>query len=416
MKKILVLIFVFNFSFTFSQTDILKKADSLLLKGNYQNALKLLENNTSESSYIEKSADIYQSIGDFNKSILLYKKALAIDSTEQLKTKLAKTYSIAGNRKMAIKLYEEVFQKDSLNLLIANTLGKLYLKSLKPKKAGELFVYLQFKDSLNPNYPYQIAQTLKLRKKILRMGQSYLDAYNLDTLHTNSIYELAKFFKVLKDRDSSQLFIDKGLRIDSLDINFLQLKANHLYFKKQYKKALVYLNTLENLNYKSINTYEMFGMSYLNLKKLDSAEIYFKKALKIDYKNAKILYRIGTLQYKRKNFKEAKFNLMMAVRYSKPDLDKHYYLLGTIYKEENNLKRAIYYFEEALKNNYKNSQALFDIAMTSEVYYKDLKIALRHYEKYIERFEDKDKKMTDFARNRIKEIRKKYFIDGEIVE
>ena len=74
------------------------------------------------------------------------------------------------------------------------------------------------------------------------MGQSYLDAFNKDTLHLKSIYELAKFLKELRYKDSTMFFINKGLKIDSVNVNFLQLKANVLYFSKDFKNAITYLN------------------------------------------------------------------------------------------------------------------------------------------------------------------------------
>ncbi len=106
----------------------------------------------------------------------------------------------------------------------------------------------------------------------------------------------------------------------------------------------------------------------------------------------------------------------MSIFYLKPDTDKQFFLLGTIFKEENNLKNAINYFNEAIKNNFNNYKALFELATTSDTYYKDKKIALKHFKKYFEHFESKDQEMTVYAKNRIKEIKKQFFIEGEIVE
>ena len=48
-----------------------------------------------------------------------------------------------------------------------------------------------------------------------------------------------------------------------------------------------------------------------------------------------------------------------------------------------------------------------------EDYYKEKKIAYRHYNAYIERFYDSDKDIAAFVRSRIKEIKKDYFLRGE---
>ena len=235
-------------------------------------------------------------------------------------------------------------------------------------------------------------------------------------LHLNSVYEVAKFFKTINVRDSSRLFIEKGLKIDSTNINFLQLKANDQYFGKEFEEAISTLKKLETLNYKSVNTYEMFGTSYFNLEKIDTAEIYFKKALKLDRMNPKLLYRMATIEYQKDNFKMAQFYVMQAIMYSKPDLDKEYMLLGIMAKDELDFKKAVKYFDEAVKNNRDNVDALFQLAFASDYYYEDKKVALKHYEKFLERFESKSPNLTKYASDRIKQIRKKYFIEGEIVD
>ncbi|UMB55417.1 hypothetical protein MKD41_08070 [Lutibacter sp. A64] len=418
MKKILIpLLFIVAILKTEAQSSVFVVVDSLLIKGNYQKALKLLENEKDKNTRVlEKTADIYQTIGNYNKAITTYSEALEIEEKNQLKIKLANVFSTLGYKNKAINLYEDVFKKDSSNLLVAYSLGKLYLKEMKPKRASELFRYLKTQDTLNPNYPYQLGKALALQRKKMQMGQSYLDAFNIDTLHLNSIYEVAKFFKTINVRDSSRLFIEKGLQIDSTNINFLQLKANDQYFSKEFEETIETLNKLEALNYKSVNTYEMFGMSYFNLKQIDSAEVYFKKALKLDRMNPKILYRMATLAYQKKDFKMAELYIFQAIMYSKPELDKEYMLLGIIAKEQKDYKKAVRFFDEAVKNNYNNEDALFELAFASDMYYEDKKIALKHYEKFIERFKSKNPELTKYANGRIKEIRKKYFIEGVIVE
>jgi tetratricopeptide (TPR) repeat protein len=418
MKKILIpLLFLVAILKTEAQSSVFVVVDSLLIKGTYQKALQLLENENDQNTLVlEKTADIYQTIGNYNKAIACYSEALEIEEKSQLKIKLANVYATIGYKDKAIDLYEDVFKKDSSNLLVANNLGKLYLRELKPKRAEQLFRYLKVQDTLNPNYPYQLGKALALQRKKLQMGQSYIDAFTIDTLHLNSIYEVAKFFKSLHIRDTSRMFIEKGLKIDATNINFLQLKANDHYFEKEFKEALVTLKKLEALKFRSINTYEMFGMSYFNLEQIDSAEIYFKKALKMDRKNPKILYRLATLEYQRENFKSARLLTMQSIMYSKPDHDKQYMLLGIMAKNELDYKSAVNYFDEAVKNNRSNADALFELAFAADSYYEDKKIALKHYERFIERFKSKNPKLTKYASERIKQLRKQLFIEGVIVD
>ena len=418
MKKnltlLLLLILVLK---TEAQSSVFNLVDSLLLNGNYEKALILLENTEPKTfSVYEKTAGIYHTIGSDTKALANLQKAIKIDSSKAVKMKLAQLYVSSGLISKAIETYETIIKKDTSNLLAANNLGKLYLAQNKAVKAEEIYRFLKQKDSLNPNYPFQIAEALLAQNKKLAMGQSYLDAYKLDTLSLKSMYELAKFFKSLQIRDSSMLFIEKGLKIDSLNINFLQLKANELYFSKQYNEAINSLKKLDSLNFKSAATYEMFGMCYYNLKDFELAEIHFKNALKLDRENPKIYYRLATLYYDQKKYEVAKLYLSQSITKAKPDLDKQYFLFGIIEKETENFTRAIYYFDEAYKNNRDNYKALFELGTTSDMYFEDKKIAYKHYSNYIKIFENKDVVMTNYAKQRIQEIKKELFIEGEIID
>ncbi len=418
MKKILTLFLYTLVVFkTEAQSSVFNMVDNLLLKGDYLQAIDLLDTQVPKTvEILDKKATIYQTTGNYNKAIKYYLEALNLEDNERIKVKLGNSYNSAGQTNDAVLIFEEIIKKDTTNLLVANSLGKLYLAKKQPNKAEKIYRFLKVADAENPNYPYQLAKSFQKQGEKLKMGQSYLDAYNLDSLHLKSIYGLANFFKALKYKDSTMLFINKGLEIDSLNVNFLQLKANELYFSKEFKGAITYLKKLDSLNFKSVNTYEMFGMSYLNLKEIDSAEVYFRKALRIDRNNPKVLYRLGTLYYEQENFKSAKLYLILSISAGKGDLDKQFYLQGIIAKEEKELKLAVAAFEKAYQNNYNNYKALFELALASDIYYKDQKIALRHFQKYIERFGSKDKLMTSYSNKRIKEIKKEYFIKGEIVE
>jgi len=418
MKKILtILLFLIAVLKTEAQSSIFNMVDDLVLAGNYKKALVLLNEEQPKTLKIyDKTANIYQTVGNFNKAIEYYLKALDLNNNHNTKVKLGNAYNAAGLTNKAVVIFEEIIQKDTTNLLVANSLGKLYLLKKQSNRAENIYTFLKGKDPENPNYPYQLAKAFEKQGKKLKMGQSYLDAYNIDTLHLKSIYGLASFFKVLKYKDSTMLFIDKGLKIDSLNINFMQLKTNQLYFYKEYDETITYLKKLDSLNFRSVNIYEMYGMSYLNLKELDSAETYFKKALRIDHSNPKILYRLGTMYYNKENFKLAKLYLTQSIYYGKGDLDKQYFLSGMISKEEKELKLAVSYFEKSYRNNFNNYKALFELALASDIYFKDKKIALNHFQKFIQRFERKDNLMTTYSNQRIKEIKKQFFIEGEIIE
>lgn len=399
-----------------AQSSVFNSVDSLLVLGNYQEALAILDEEQEQTAQVlNKKGAIYQSIGNYTKSIENYNKALTIDSNLPTKVKLGKVYEAADLTLEAITIYEEIIQRDSTNLLVANSLGKLYLQLHNPRKAEQFYRFLIKNDSLNPNYHYQLAKTYAKQNEFFLMGQSYLNTYNLDTLHARSIYRLVLFYKDLNDRDSTQVFIDKGLQLKPYDFNFNQLKANQLYTAKKYDEAIGYLKKLDSLNFKSINAYEMLGMCYQHKDSLNGAEEYFKKALELD-DDSTIFYRLANVYYKKGDYKKAMMNVYRSIYHGKADLYRQHYLNGILLIEEGNVPLALESFEKSYTNNPKFHKALYELAINSDAYYKDKAIALKHYQNYLRRFEDKEEAMTNHVNFRIQEIKREFFIEGKKIE
>ena len=148
-KSIVTLLLIMIALKTEAQSSVFSVVDSLLLKGNYQEALVILENeNPKTIEVFDKMANIYQSIGDFNKAIKYYEKALVIEEKEDLKVKLGVSYNSAGFPSKAITIYEDIIKNDTTNLLVAHSLGKLYLAKSKAKGAEKIYRFLKEKDTL----------------------------------------------------------------------------------------------------------------------------------------------------------------------------------------------------------------------------------------------------------------------------
>lgn len=227
---------------------------------------------------------------------------------------------------------------------------------------------------------------------------------------------LATSFNKLKDRDSTKIFTDKGLQLNVNHINLNKLKINQLYREKKYLETIPYLLNLDTIQKKDTYSKSMLGRVYYNLDSLEMAKVYFKKLIFKDKENYKPYTYLAHIALKQKEYKLVSINYRMATFIGKEKRDEEYYGLATVFFETNKPKEAILNFEKAFKENYKNYKALYQIAKLSEDYYKDKKIAYKQYKKYVDRFEGKDKEITDFVKSRIKEIKKNYFLKGEILE
>ena len=153
--------FIFFLSFAVrAQTTVFVNIDELLLKGNYQEALGLIGKQPKTMLVFDKTAGIYQTMGNYTKAIEFYKKALQIDSLTTIKVKLGNAYNLSGLKSKALLTYEDIIKRDSSNLLVLNSLGKIYLSEFQAKRSEKIYRYLKRKDSLNPFYPFQLAEAL----------------------------------------------------------------------------------------------------------------------------------------------------------------------------------------------------------------------------------------------------------------
>jgi tetratricopeptide (TPR) repeat protein len=230
MKKILILLFLVFFQFGYSQTrNLNKEIDSLLLKGRYQLALKKLKSLEPTYTSYAKIANIYYQVDKTKLAIVYYKKSLDLDSVYSTKVQLGKAYQKVKKYDEAISIYKDIVEKDSLNLLLKYQLGKIYLIKRKATLAVETFQELYDLDATNANYSYQKGIGYAMKKQRNKMIGSFLEAYKTDSTHMKSINQLATSFAKLGDKDSTFLFINKGLSLEPNHFSLNKTKINQLY-------------------------------------------------------------------------------------------------------------------------------------------------------------------------------------------
>lgn len=410
-KTLFTYLFVLIIFKAFAQPSVLKVSDSLLRTGDYTAALKILENGPKSSAEVlKKIADIYEKTGNYSEAIAYLEEVYRLRPSLEAKEKLGRNYQYNGNTEKAISYQQEVLEKNPDNLLLAYNLSKLYLANRQTPKAVPLLKKLIAKDPTNPNYPYQLGQAFDKIKK--DPTAYYLRSYQLDSTHIKSIYGLAKYYKTIKVRDSSGIFIDKGLALSPKNLNFLQLKAQHEFLAKNYDSTLVYLKKLEEQKFETPFVLKLFGLTYYNLRDYEKALAYFKKTSRKDISDHSLYYNMGLCFKEMGEFKNANFSFMRFIHGEKPKVDKAYYQLALMEIDKKEYERAIGHLKKGYDNNKRNHLILFDLAMVSDKFYKDKKIALNYFEDYLLYFEKVNEEKSAFAKSKVKEIKKHLFINA----
>ncbi len=417
MKKVYILFLVCMSIKVGAQTSTFSYVDSLLEKGRYRLALAQLKTiDTLQDIANYKIGTIYGSIDDFKNAVYYYEKSLMFKESFKVQLQLAKAYQKVKKYKNAIQIYETILEKDSENLIITYQLGKLYFAVNDLKNATKIFTLLSEKDENNPNYHYQLGLISARKSDGNGMLDNFLKAYKSDSTHLKSVYQLAKTFSLLRKRDSSKLFIDKGLLLDSMHINLNKLKINELFRDEKYNESIKRLKVLDSIIPDDLYNKKMLGRSYFNIDSLDLARTNFKAARTLDNEDFKILTYLGHIYKAKKEYGNAIFSYKRATTIGKKSRHEEYYSLAMLYLEMKKPKLAIEMFKTAIKEDNRHNKVLYQLALTSDSYYKDKKIAYSYYEEYIFRFKEKDKDFTAFVKKRMKEIKKELFFKVEKTE
>lgn len=415
-NKILLIVFVLGILKVEAQVSTFKTIDSLVNIGRYQTALTKLHALDTTFQSTSTIAAIYASIDNYKQASKYYEQALALQDDYSVKVRLAKAYQQQKKLQKAIDVYEGIVTKDAENLLIQYQLGKLYAQTKQPAKAIDTFKNIIKQDSTNANYHYRLGIAYGMLKKRNLKINSFLEAYKNDSTHIKSIHHLALAYTILRDKDSTNIFVNRGLVVNPNHINLNKLKINNLYREEKFIEAIQYLQRLDTLEPNEHYTQKMLGRSYFNLKKYDEAKKYFNNAIRIDRSDFKAYTYLGDINFEKKKFYKAQLDYMVAIFTGKEPRDVEYYQLARVYEELGNPKEELKSYKRAFEENRENYKALYQLAKTSEAYYKDKRIAYKHYKDYVNRFKRKDSVMTKHAKERVKEIKKYYFLQGEILQ
>jgi tetratricopeptide (TPR) repeat protein len=416
MKEKILILILFTVLKVGAQTSSFSIVDSLFEKGRYQLALKELD--AKQPSFLSnyKKAVIYESIDNYEQTLRYLIKALSFKENKKASLKLAKVYQRLRKPKVSIGIYENLLAKDSLNLVMTYQLGKLYLKTKNHQKSIAIFKSLIKKDSINAHYSYQLGLSYAFAKERDRMINSFIDTYKKDTAHIRVLSKLALSFFKLNDKDSTYLFINKGLELAPNNESINRIKVNQLYREKKYEETIPILLKLDSIKKMNIFNNTMLGKAYYNLYDFENAKVRFEKVVKIDTEAYKNFTYLGHIAMKQKKFKSAMFNYYRATATGKIKRDEEYYGLANAYYEMKIPKMALKFYKKAFEENGKNYKAKFQLAKLTDDLYEDKKMGYKHYKKYKDLFLDSDKVMTTYVLKRISEIKKDYFMRGEKLE
>lgn len=143
------------------------------------------------------------------------------------------------------------------------------------------------------------------------------------------------------------------------------------------------------------NTYQR-AITALNNSQLEAAEAELKKLSKSRPEFAGPWINLALIDIKKSNFDGAYQNLSKALKLN-PKMHQALNARGYVELARGNATKAVGDFRQAffVKENY--ALAHYNYALVHDIYFQEMKVAVRHYQRYLELTNNQDKKTADWV-------------------
>ncbi|MES2519993.1 MAG: tetratricopeptide repeat protein [Bacteroidota bacterium] len=354
---IIILSILCSFSVKISAQNESFSINDLMQKGQYAQALSLLEK---------------LNIGDSTQVEVLQKQAFC-------------NFKL-GRLLQAKKMYYSALEKNVDSPEILLQIATIAEKDYNLLEALKTFQRLNKFDSTNTFYLKELAR-INTRMERAKLGISYLKkAIEIDDKDIESIVSLANLYLNDSKDDLAEPLITKGFELDSSSIKMRHLRSRLLYRKSDFKGVrsdLLFTMTLGD----STSFYQrLLGTSFYQMDSISQSIAVFKRLLKNGENTENVRAGLAFAQLKSTEnnvdvLRESTDNFYLAIDLGKSDRLTDYELgLADVSDKLGQIETAIHRFENLVNSRPK---ATFRLAEIYEKKKKDKAMALIYYEEYI---------------------------------
>ena len=356
---------------TFSQEKLINRADSLINRYKFQQALDVLAKGDSLNT------DILSLIGQCNFRL-----------------------GISG---AAIRPYKRILRMDSSNVNALNQLGQLYARDGDFAKALSSFEHLIKLDATNSYYCKQAGLLASRLDDTMKAKLWLRKALVLNPSDMEASLTLGNIQLDLEEYQSVDSITQQALAIDPQYKPLLVLRAKSAFEQQQYESVIITLNNLLERSDTTALYARLLGISYFNLKEYSKLVTCMSFLLKNRYEQEWIYYYMGVSMRELGDAAASVHWLKLAAQKSISENTKVYYThLGQSYEEMGDYLEAIRAYRIAYDYS-KEGILLYHLARNYDVYYKDKATALAYYRKYLAS-EDTIRLTREYARKRMQDM------------
>jgi tetratricopeptide (TPR) repeat protein len=383
-----------NAALNFKIAKILKQSEDV------DQALLYISNATDSEKdnyyYQALKAEILTDKGDLSNAIATYEDLYKFseNAPDDYLLELAALYIYNGNPNMALKTYDRIEKRLGILEEVSTQKQKIYLKQNKLKEAVAEGKRLAEAYPKVGGYVVSVAQILVSNDK-KDEAKEYLKKY-LDE-HPNQALvemELAKLYRQTNEIETAlhhfeKAFISEEIPLEDKLNNFVALIQ-----KAATDQDLLNLKSLGRsileIHANDANAYAANGDLYFALKEKDSANIFYKRAVKINGNNLQLWQNLLSLEMENENYQNVIEYADEAISYF-PNQPVLYLYAGSAHFSMKNFKEAIMFWEQGKSIVYGNDRMKSSFAaQLADAYHAD-----KQFEKAFKTYEEAIKANPD---------------------
>jgi tetratricopeptide (TPR) repeat protein len=338
---------------------------NLYLAGKDENYFELNENGMLNDRIKQAAKKTNAANADFlKKAITLLKKNGEEDAIYLKQLEAKQNFFLARSfckKEGKIRTFDEAFDyaKKALQAqpnaaYVYNVMYNLFYKS--NKKDSALF-YIKKAISLAPNWTYALCN-IGIGFSDLHQYDSakwyYKKAISIGPKLDCGYLGLGNVFCDLHQYDSAKWYFKKSISIDPKNVEEYINLGNVFFYLHQYDSAKWYFKKSISIDPKNAIEYNNLGSVFRNLNQYDSAKWCFSKAILLNPNYPDCYVNLGDLFLTvLHQFDSAATYLKQALILNPKEINAAYNFC-CLYSLKKETKQALYYFEQALQNGYKD--------------------------------------------------------------
>jgi len=314
-----------------------------------------------------------------------------------------------GSLRDAQLYFKESLKFDSLNAFALSYLGLIADKNRAYDEAQSYYKQLLQVDSTNSYYYKQNGYIAKKREEYFEAVGFFNTAYYYNKNDIVVISELCKLFIGLKQYDYADYMIAEGLKLDSTSIEIIHHQIQSNFDQKRYDVVTEVGAQALRLQDTTAFYVKMMGFSHIRQEQYQEAIGVLSMIIKKEKKKELVYYYMATAYAGLAQNDEAVKHYELAIDAGISEKVSDYYKkIGMLHETDSQLKKALKAYEKAHFFS-EDPIYLYYMARDADNYYKDKKIALRYYERYLKTGHEE---YRDYVNTRITYLKERIHLAG----